>query len=46
MNDPNITIVELPSFEERRALHDEGKCDAWCGICYQEACDFVEDGLS
>ena len=38
----NVTSKYVgPSSEELKAAHDEGKCDMWCGWCYQEAIDIL-----
>ena len=41
----NVTNRSVgPSSKELKAAHDEGKCDMWCGWCYQEASDIIMAG--
>jgi len=33
-----------PSLKELKEAHDKGECDMWCGWCFQEATNLINNG--
>lgn len=40
-----VVTHHVITWEERKRAHDEGRCDAMCSICYQEACDHLDNNI-